>query len=88
MKQPPVTQNGWFIPRMVGAYELDYAQHVIVTWNSGDTDLPQDILIITARTNTSGIALDSTRRCVLHFERSQLPSENAGWAITASFPDG
>ncbi|MGR8025092.1 DUF1254 domain-containing protein, partial [Burkholderia cenocepacia] len=50
VKQPPVTQNGWFIPRMVGAYGLDYAQRAIVAWNGGGTDLAQDMLIDTATT--------------------------------------
>ena len=88
VKQPPITQNGWFIPRMVGAYGLDYAQRAIVAWNGGGTDLPQDMLIATAKTDTNGIALDSTHRYVLHFERNQLPPENAGWAIAALSPGG
>jgi len=83
VKQPPVTQNGWFIPRMVGAYGLDYAQRAIVAWNGGGTDLPQDMLIATATTDVNGMALDSTHRYVLHFERNQLPPENAGWAVAA-----
>ena len=82
-KQPPITQNGWFIPRMIGAYGLDYAQRAIVAWNGGGTDLPQDMLIATATMDVNGMALDSTHRYVLHFERNQLPPENAGWAVTA-----
>ncbi|MCO5397002.1 DUF1254 domain-containing protein [Ralstonia soli] len=82
-KQPPITQNGWFIPRMIGAYGLDYAQRAIVAWSGGGTDLPQDMFIATATTDTNGMALDSTHRYVLHFERNQLPPENAGWAVAA-----
>lgn len=82
-KQPPVTQNGWFIPRMIGAYGLDYAQRAIVAWSGGGTDLPQDMLIGTARADANGIPLDSTHRYVLHFDRNQLPPENAGWAVAA-----
>lgn len=82
-KQPPLTQNGWVIPRMIGAYGLDYAQRAIVAWNGGGTDLPQDMLIATATTDANGIALDSTHRYVLHFEHNQLPPENAGWAVAA-----
>lgn len=82
-KQPPITQNGWFVPRMVGAYGLDYAQRAIVAWDGGGTDLPQDMLILTAMTDANGMALDSTRRYVLHFDRNQLPPENAGWAVAA-----
>lgn len=82
-KQPPITQNGWFIPRMIGAYGLDYAQRAIVAWNGGGTDLPQDMLIATATMDANGMALDSTHRYVLHFERNQLPPENAGWAVAA-----
>ena len=47
-KQPQITQNGWFIPRMIGAYGLDYAQRAIVSWSGGGTDVPQDMLIATA----------------------------------------
>ena len=83
VKQPSITQNGWFIPRMVGAYGLDYAQRAIVAWNGGGTDLPQDMLVATAKSDTNGMALDSTHRYVLHFDRNQLPPENAGWAIAA-----
>lgn len=83
VKQPPITQNGWFTPRMVGAFGLDYAQRAIVAWDGGGTDLPQDTLISTTTTDANGMPLDSTRRYVLHFERDQLPPENAGWAIAA-----
>ncbi|CAJ0801611.1 hypothetical protein LMG7141_03993 [Ralstonia condita] len=83
VKQPPITQNGWFIPRMVGAYGLDYAQRAIVAWDGGGTDLPQDLLIATATTDANGFTLDSAHRYVLHFDRSQLPPENAGWAVAA-----
>lgn len=82
-RQPPVTQNGWFIPRMVGAYGLDYAQRAIVAWDGGGTDLPEDMLIATARTDANGMPLDSTHRYVVHFDRGQLPPENAGWALAA-----
>lgn len=86
--QPPLTQNGWFIPRMIGAYGLDYAQRAIVAWNGGGTDLPQDMLIATAKADANGMALDSTHRYVLHFDRDQLPPANAGWAIAALSPTG
>lgn len=82
-KQPPVTQNGWFIPRMVGAYGLDYAQRAIVAWDGGGADLPEDMLIATARMDANGMPLDSTHRYVVHFDRGQLPPENAGWALAA-----
>jgi hypothetical protein len=88
VNQPPLTQNGWFIPRLIGAYGLDYAQRAIVAWNGGGTDLPQDMLIATAKDDASGMALDSTHRYVLHFDRNQLPPENAGWAIAALSPTG
>ena len=88
VNQPPLTQNGWFIPRIIGAYGLDYAQRAIVAWNGGGTDLPQDMLIATAKADASGMALDSTHRYVLHFDRNQLPPENAGWAVAALSPIG
>jgi len=80
-KQPSITQNGWFIPRMIGAYGLDYAQRAIVSWAGGGTDLPQDMLITTTKTDANGLPLDGTHRYVLHFDRNQLPPENAGWAL-------
>jgi len=83
VKQPSITQNGWFIPRMIGVYGLDYAQRAIVAWDGAGVDLPQDALIARATTDANGQALDSTHRYVLHFERNQLPPENAGWAIAA-----
>jgi len=82
-KQPPITQNGWFIPRMVGAYGLDYAQRAIVAWAGGGADLPEDMLVGTATMDATGMPLDSTHRYVLHFDRDQLPPENAGWAVAA-----
>ena len=88
VNQPPLTQNGWFIPRMIGAYGLDYALRAIVAWNGGGTDLPQDMLIATANADANGMALDGTHRYVLHFDRNQLPPENAGWAVAALSPTG
>ncbi|NMV38935.1 DUF1254 domain-containing protein [Ralstonia insidiosa] len=82
-KQPQITQNGWFIPRMIGAYGLDYAQRAIVSWSGGGTDVPQDMLIATATADANSLPLDSTHRYVLHFDRNQLPPENAGWAVAA-----
>ena len=83
VKQPTVTQNGWFIPRNVGAYGLDYAQRAIVAWDGAGADLPQDMLIATTTTDANGLSLDSVHRYVLHFDRNQLPPENAGWAVAA-----
>ncbi|MFW6165956.1 MAG: DUF1254 domain-containing protein [Ralstonia sp.] len=83
VKQPTIAQSGWFIPRRIGAYGLDYAQRAIVAWAGGGTDLPQDMLIATATQDVNGMPFDSTHRYVLHFDAGQLPPENAGWAVAA-----
>ncbi len=82
-RQPPLTQNGWFIPRNIGGYGLDYEQRAIVSWDGAGTDLPQDALIARTSTDADGMPLDSMHRYVLHFDRDQLPPENAGWALAA-----
>ncbi|WP_247311091.1 DUF1254 domain-containing protein [Ralstonia pseudosolanacearum] len=82
-RQPPITQNGWFIPRNIGAYGLDYEQRAIVAWDGAGTDLPQDALIARTSTDADGMPLDSMHRYVLHFDPGQLPPENAGWALAA-----
>ncbi|AMP38812.1 DUF1254 domain-containing protein [Ralstonia solanacearum] len=83
VRQPPTTQNGWFIPRNIGVYGLDYEQRAIVAWDGAGTDLPQDALIARTSTDADGMPLDSTHRYVLHFDHDQLPPENAGWALAA-----
>ncbi len=83
VRQPPITQNGWFIPRNIGAYGLDYEQRAIVGWDGAGTDLPQDALIARTSTDADGMPLDSTHRYVLHFDHDELPPQNAGWALAA-----
>ncbi len=83
VRQPPTTQNGWFIPRNIGVYGLDYEQRAIVAWDGAGTDLPQDALIARTSTDADGMPLDGTHRYVLHFDHDQLPPENAGWALAA-----
>jgi hypothetical protein len=75
--------NGWAIQNdNIGTYGTSYLKRALVAKGGLGANLPEDAVYPTAIFDAEGKPLDGANRYVLHFDKGQLPPNDAFWSIT------
>jgi hypothetical protein len=82
-------KSGWntFI-RNVGRYGNDYTSRAVTARLAVGANPPEDAVYTSTFADSSGQALNGSKRYRMHFENGQLPPVRAFWSLTAYDQDG
>ena len=76
-------RNGWYLPsRMIGIYGNDYLLRAFIAYAGLGALPPEDAIYPSANVGPNGKPLEGTTRQVLHFDKEQLPPDDAFWSLT------
>lgn len=75
--------NGWsmFLQNM-GSYGTNYLQRARVAYFGLGANLPEDAIYPSIKVDAEGIAFNGKKRYVMHFNKGELPPNNAFWSVT------
>jgi len=82
-KKAAVPVNGWVaMTNHIGLYGTDYLQRALVTAIGLGANRPQDAVYPTSEKDVDGNAYDGNKKCVMHFEKGQMPPVDGFWSLT------